>query len=277
MKGDSLQIKSHVSHDAESSRVYLMSLHPDDFPHIINYMDDLAQANTYTKLFAKVPAKYGPAFLKSGYGIEASVPCFYDGKEDALFLTKYLSDERRLPEEDALENFQKILHQAPVSKTTQIDPEFLLKPLGAADASSMVSVFKQVFDSYPFPIFDPAFIVKSMQEDGTRYFGIYDKEHLVAISSAECCNDYKNAEMTDFAVIPAYRGKGFASILLSFMEQELTKEGFLTFYTIARLHSIAMNKTFYDAGYQYAGTLTRNTQISGKIESMNVWYKLNIM
>ena len=275
MKNDQLNIKSLLSHDAASSRVYLMSLHPDDFPGIIHYLDRLAHENAYTKLFVKVPAQYGPAFLKAGYGIEASVPCFYDGKEDALFLTKYLSDERRLPEEDALANFQKILLQSPVSKTTQLDSNFILKPLGINDTFSMVTVFKQVFDSYPFPIFDPAFLVKSMQDDGTRYFGIYDDEQLVAISSAECCIVHKNAEMTDFAVIPAYRGKGFASYLLSFMEQELTKDGFLTFYTIARLYSIAMNKTFYDAGYQYAGTLTRNTQISGKIESMNVWYKHN--
>lgn len=275
MKNDQLNIKSHLSHDTASSRVYLMSLHPDDFPDIIHHLDRLAHENAYTKLFAKVPAQYGPAFLKAGYGIEASVPCFYDGKEDALFLTKYLSDERRLPEKDALANFQKILLQSPVRKTTQLDSNFLLKPLGVADTLSMVAVFKQVFDSYPFPIFDPAFLVKSMEEDGTRYFGIYDAEQLVAISSAECSNEYKNAEMTDFAVIPAYRGKGFASGLLSFMEQELTQDGFLTFYTIARLHSIAMNKTFYDAGYQYAGTLIRNTQISGRIESMNVWYKHN--
>jgi len=277
MKIDHFKIKSHISHDAESNRIYLMSLHPDDFPDIINYLDHLARENTYTKLFAKVPATYSPAFLEAGYGIEAFVPCFFDGEEDALFLTKYLSDERRLPEEDALENFQKLLLQSPVKKNTHLASNFLLKPLGTADALTMVAVFEQVFDSYPFPIFDPAFLVKSMQEDGTRYFGIYDNEQLVAVSSAECCDEHKNAEMTDFAVLPAYRGKGFASVLLSFMEQELTNDGFQTFYTIARLHSIAMNKTFYDAGYKYTGTLTRNTQISGRIESMNVWYKRNFL
>ena len=79
--------------------------------------------------------------------------------------------------------------------------------------------------------------------------------------------------MTDFAVLPTHRGKNLATHLLSFMEDALTKDGFKTFYSIARLHSIPMNKTFYNQGYQYAGTLNRNTQISGRIESMNVWYK----
>ena len=34
-----------------------------------------------------------------------------------------------------------------------------------------------------------------------------------------------------------------------------------------------MNITFAKLGYDFGGTLTRNTQISGDLESMNVWYK----
>ena len=34
-----------------------------------------------------------------------------------------------------------------------------------------------------------------------------------------------------------------------------------------------MNITFAKHGYSFAGTLTNNTQISGQLESMNVWYK----
>jgi hypothetical protein len=34
-----------------------------------------------------------------------------------------------------------------------------------------------------------------------------------------------------------------------------------------------MNITFAKSSYTYSGTLTHNTQISGKLESMNVWYK----
>jgi len=112
-----------------------------------------------------------------------------------------------------------------------------------------------------------------MQEYGTRYFGIFSDKKLVAVSSAECNDSKKNTEMTDFAVLPAHRGKQLSIHLLSFMEEALVKDGFKTLYTIARLRSIPMNKTFYNNGYKYAGTLTRNTQISGKIESMNVWYK----
>ena len=51
------------------------------------------------------------------------------------------------------------------------------------------------------------------------------------------------------------------------------RKGFSTTYTIARSLSLGMNLTFAKGGYSFAGTLVNNTQISGQIESMNVWYK----
>ena len=54
----------------------------------------------------------------------------------------------------------------------------------------------------------------------------------------------------------------------------MKRQGMHTAYTIARSLSAGMNITFAKLGYVFAGTLTNNTNISGKIESMNVWYKL---
>jgi len=34
-----------------------------------------------------------------------------------------------------------------------------------------------------------------------------------------------------------------------------------------------MNITFRKAGYEFGGRLKNNTNISGNIEGMNVWYK----
>jgi len=79
--------------------------------------------------------------------------------------------------------------------------------------------------------------------------------------------------MTDFATLPDFRGRGLSTGILRAMEQEMKKEGILTLYTIARLNSPAINRTFLRLDYTYAGTLIRNTNIAGKIESMNVYYK----
>ncbi|MDD2559969.1 MAG: putative beta-lysine N-acetyltransferase [Bacteroidales bacterium] len=268
-----MRLKSRLAPGKASSRIYLMDLHPDDFPQIIPYLDREAQKENYTKIFAKVPAPYLPSFINAGYQTEAGVPGFYNNETDAFFMAKYFSDSRRLPEKEAMEAFQQLLLQQ--AQGFKISPEegYFLKALGEDDVFQMTKLFKKVFVSYPFPIFDAEFLVKSMREDDTRYFGVFNSGELVAVSSAEYSSSYQHAEMTDFAVSTEHRGRKLALRLLDFMEQELTKAGCQTFYTIARLHSLAMNKTFMNLGYRYSGTLVNNTQISGNIESMNVWYK----
>ncbi len=79
--------------------------------------------------------------------------------------------------------------------------------------------------------------------------------------------------MTDFATLPKWRGKGFAQCLLLHMEKTMKRRGIKTAYTIARAMSAGMNVTFSRAGYRFGGRLKNNTNISGNIESMNVWYK----
>ena len=79
--------------------------------------------------------------------------------------------------------------------------------------------------------------------------------------------------MTDFATLSKYRGQGLASYLLKKMEREMIHQGMRTLFSIARALSPAMNMTFGNTDYLYGGTLVNNTNISGRIESMNVWYK----
>ena len=72
---------------------------------------------------------------------------------------------------------------------------------------------------------------------------------------------------------PDWRGRGIAVRLLEQMEEEMVRMGMRTAYTIARALSYGMNKTFGKMGYTYSGTLTNNSNISGRIESMTVWHK----
>jgi hypothetical protein len=57
------------------------------------------------------------------------------------------------------------------------------------------------------------------------------------------------------------------------MEKEMDKKGILTLYTIARAASYGMNTVFARLGYEFTGKLVQNTNISGNLENMNVWYK----
>ncbi|MFO8002315.1 MAG: putative beta-lysine N-acetyltransferase [Marinilabilia sp.] len=264
--------KSTIQHGSESNRIYLMHLWPSDFPEIIEKMEDLAQRNGYTKIFAKVSSRFAPGFRMAGYEAEAMVPGFFNGAEDALFLVKYFDAERRHPNLEEMYAFQELLLSGVNQDLPELDNSHMLRLLTSEDAEEMTGVFEEVFDSYPFPIFDAGFLKKEMKEE-TRYFGVFQEGKLVGISSAECDDHLKNAEMTDFAVLPSQRGKKIAIHLLRAMEDYLKGQGFRSFYTIARLKSPSMNKTFMNNHYRYTGTLINNTQISGKIESMNVWYK----
>lgn len=147
-----------------------------------------------------------------------------------------------------------------------------MRQLSVSDSNELSKLYKIVFASYPFPIHNSDYIKKTMQEN-IIYFGIFKGDRIVAASSCETDPKSQNVEMTDFATHPDYRGMGLGVILLVKMEEYMRKNNYLCTYTIARAMSPAMNVTFAKLGYKYSGTLINNTNISGNIESMNVWYK----
>jgi len=265
--------KSLIQHGSNSNRVYLMKLSRDDFPQIIERLDELAQKKHYTKLLAKVPQGAEDAFKAAGYKKEACVPRFYEGKEAAVFMAKFLDPAREAAKDQTLIheiiNFTKELKSADKQEKGEDYNCNILTPEAVGD---MVDVYKIVFKTYPFPIHSREYLLKTMREN-IVYFGVRDNGKLVAVASCEIDVAARNVEMTDFATLPEYRGRGLASSLLVRMEEEMKKQGLITAYTIARAVSYGMNITFARRGYLYAGTLINNTDISGGIESMNIWYK----
>ena len=129
-----------------------------------------------------------------------------------------------------------------------------------------------MFASYPFPIHDPDYLIETMRSH-VCYFVAEKDGKIAAASSGEMDQENRNAEMTDFATLPDHLGNGLAVHLLKFMEPEMRKRNIATLYTIARAISPGMNITFAKCGYTFGGTLINNTQISGSIESMNLWHR----
>ena len=265
---------SVIQHGKLNNRIYLMKLDKEDFPMILDWINGLAKENSYTKIFCKVPFWVAPLFISQGYIIEACIPKFYSGKDDAYFLSKFLSSDRlRDIEQDKLEEItRQLISGSNKNNSVGLKPEHSIIKLKPEDSKRITELYKQVFDSYPFPIFDPEYIEKTMN-NGVYYYGIEEKGNLIALASSETDMKAKNSEMTDFATLPKYRGNNLSIILLGEMEKRMKQEGFITLYTIARVNSIPMNKTFLKLKYRYAGTLVKNTNISGKIESMGVYYK----
>lgn len=263
-----------IQHGEHNKRIYLIKLDERDMD-MIPKLSEMAREHRYTKVFCKVPTWAAPAFSADGYILEAYIPGFYKGTTGVSFMSKFLSSDRLLGmEHEQLAAFSQLLreHGSQPGDLPSAGDELQILSLGKDRAEEVAAVYREVFKSYPFPIREPDYIAETMDEN-LRYFGVEKEGRLIALSSAEMDMDGRNAEMTDFATLPEARGKKLSLKLLDIMEKEMKDAGMLTLYTIARLNSFPMNKTFLASGYTYSGTLVNNTNIAGSIESMNVLYK----
>jgi len=264
---------SIIQHGKLNNRIYLIKLAKEDCPSIISFLSELARENNYTKLFCKIPAWAAPYFFADGYLTEAIIPGFFQGKEAVFFLAKYLDSDRFLEfEKDRLREFSGLLEASQKKDKLPNEGTVEVKPLDASDVVQISELYRKVFRTYPFPIHNQGYIQKTMEEN-VKYYGVKKNKKLIAVASAEIDLKGQNAEMTDFATNPGYRGLKLGQRLLSRMEKEMKAIQISTLYTMARLQSIPMNKVFLRYQYHYAGTLIKNTNISGSIESMNVLYK----
>ncbi|WP_010233030.1 putative beta-lysine N-acetyltransferase [Clostridium arbusti] len=266
--------KSTIQHDKENNRIYLMKMHKDDSYNIVDILEGIARENKYTKIIAKIPLNSKLLFLNQGYSVEAIVPKFYNGTEEGIFVAKYFSIDRK--EEKDKEVIKNVLNES-MKKSNEknicsILKHFNYRKAEENDAEYIASFYKKIFETYPFPIYNSEYILETMR-DNVIYFTIWDGDRLIAVSSSEMDINNLNVEMTDFGTLPEYRGKGFAVYLLGKMEEEMISREIKTAYSIARAVSYGMNTTFSKKTYTFAGTLINNTNISGRIESMNVWYK----
>lgn len=263
-----------IQHGPANERVYLMKLGAADPAATLERIETLAQEKGYSKLFVKVPSSARQFFDDNGFRLEARIPGFYQGHEDGCFFGRYF-DEARAVEGEPILTAQVLAaarEKAEDPLAEGLDPRFELFEATPDDAEEVAKVYRSVFETYPFPIHQPDYIRQTMA-DNIVYFGIRCEGRIIAMASSEMDEAGGNVEMTDFATLPEWRGHGLAVHLLRHMEQAMRERGIHTAYTIARAYSHGMNITFARMGYRFAGTLTNNTHICGRLESMNVWYR----
>ncbi len=273
---EKLPCGSLIQHGPYNDRIYFMKPGenmPDDLPA---QLLELAKKYGYSKIFAKVPDNVTSRFIASGYLKEAVIPHFYNSNEDGVFLGYYLTGSRSREENaEELDNIVDLALSKANCPLAKLDStRFSLRECTENDVERMAEIYCKVFPSYPFPIHDPEYLLETMRSH-VIYFGVVVKGKLIALSSAEMDTGSSSAEMTDFATLPEWRGNSLGSHLLATMETAMKQRKIKTLYTIARAISPGMNITFARLGYKFAGRLRNNTNISGNIESMNVWHKKN--
>ncbi len=265
---------SVVQHGSYNRRIYLMKLHESDMPSIVPVLERLARDNGYEKILVKAPARNRDAFAEEGYDQEGIIPHYFKDREDAVFMAKYFSEIRKQVKDH--QRITAILSQTQEYEQTRSgktkDRSFAAQICREEHTAEMSRLYKAVFKTYPFPIFDPHYLIESINRHVT-YFCIRMDNRIVALAASEMDPDNRAAEMTDFATAEGRRRQGMADCLLKAMEDEMIQQGIKTAYSIARSLSAAMNLTFFKNGYSYGGTLGNNTNIAGRIESMNIWYK----
>lgn len=264
--------RSTIQHGPLNNRVYLLKLDGADMPGLLLRMDRLAREKGYTKILAKVPEGMFSRFEEQGYIREAVIPGLIRGKVNGGFMGKFPdSDRRRMRQAERVRKVLKLIRNDAGGGVRSMN-DLPIVCCTRTNAAEISRVYQRVFRSYPFPITDPGYVERIMATH-VRFYGVRSAGRIVALSSSEMDEENLNVEMTDFATLPDYRTRGLAGYLLRKMESDMAAEGMRTAYTIARAVSPGMNLVFSRSGYTLAGTLINNTQISGGIESMHVWYK----
>ncbi len=256
-----------------NNRIYLTKLNKDNVWKLLPRLDEICVKRGYTKIFAVIPNNLKKEFKNEGYMEEAFVKEYFLD-DDAIFMSKYFSEDRKISRHP--EKVKEVLNVAenkkPIKSRPNLATNFSLSIIDKDDVEELANLYKRVFETYPFPIYDPNYIIKMMSSH-VVYFAIKHSGKIVAAASSEINKENRCVEMTDFAVLPEYRGYKLAQQLLSAMENEMRNKRIRVAYTIARALSFSMNITFAKLGYKYTGTLVNNTNICGKLEDMNVWYK----
>ena len=262
-------------HGPYNDRIYVMTTTRGDLPRVLPYLDTLATEQRYGKIIAKCPAACVEDFEVWGARCEGRVPDYYGRDDDACFMARYQDPDRAVePFADVVAaNLALARSKAgePPSRPGEVwDGE--AEQVVPADVETMGDVYRTVFPTYPFPIDDPAYLRHAMQND-VVFFKLTRGGRIGALASAEMDVENAAVEMTDFATLPEFRGQGAAQGLLQTMEAAMRARGMRTAFNIARAYSAGMNVTFAKCGYAYGCTLTGNTNIAGRTESMNIWSK----
>ncbi|WP_034672038.1 putative beta-lysine N-acetyltransferase [Ectobacillus panaciterrae] len=241
-------------------------------PDLVKKTEMLAQEYQYTKLIIKARQEHLYSFLHAGYTIEAVVNGYFQGS-DAFFVTRYNSQDRR----NSLywskgDEIVAAVFKTDTVKEKMIPEGYIIRKAAKADAGKLAGLYGQVFQIYPTPLNEAAYVEKTMEE-GTVYW-VYEKDGIiVSAASAEIDFSQRNAELTNCATLEDHRKHGLMKELLKQLEKDLRSQSVYCAYTIARSLSYGMNAAFWQLGYTYTGRLTNNCYIFNKLEDMNVWVK----
>ncbi|OVE68822.1 putative beta-lysine N-acetyltransferase [Clostridium diolis] len=213
------------------------------------------------------------AFVSAGFAIEGRINGYFKG-EDAFCMSYYINSDRNIcsnfTQKDLLVKQCLSLQNSYVyNKNNQV---YQIRTATENDISEIIKLFSAVFLTYPTPIYNQEYLKETMNNKILYKVAVYD-EKIVSIASADMDMKNLNAEITDCATSPAYRGKGILANVIYSLECDLKAKGFLTLYSLCRAINPSINFVLSKHNYKFTGRMVNNCNICGTFEDMNIWVK----
>jgi putative beta-lysine N-acetyltransferase len=257
-----------------NQRVRVLDYEGPDLQALGHALVALAEEHRLSKVFIKAHEPDADGLEAAGFTREGTISGYFNGA-DCVVESRFLAEERATSSAtDAERSAVEQLAVSPVpDRRYEIPPDYSSAVAAPEDAQELARLYERVFESYPFPIFDPDYLRGVMATHVVFRLVRDERRQLVAAASAETAPALSNAEMTDFATLPSERGKHLACYLLQELERDLPARGIVNLYTLARSSIVGMNRVFHHLGYRFTGRLVKNCHIGGKFEDMLCWCK----
>jgi len=257
--------------DPMNSRLKIM-----DFPKMTaEVLEDIkgyaAQMN-FGKILCNCRIEALGSFIQSGFTEEGHIDGFFNG-DTAYCVSYFINGDREIPVQEEVKD--KIIAHCQASERVtgpSIQDRILIRDAEERDIPRMIGLFKEIFETYPSPVFDADYLRNSMQTKTMFKVAIMDGE-ILSIASADMDLKNNNAEITDCATKPIHRGKGLLTYLIAQLEESLRQKEFKTLYSLSRAIEPGINKALWKMHYEYSGRLVNNCDICGGFEDMNIWVK----
>lgn len=239
----------------------------------INDIIAYARRKKLGKIIYNCPEQLLIPFQDCGFVIEGIIDGYFRG-EDAACISFFLNKERRKSVYENEENKIIDFCREDTKKFTSAKIRtYKVRLAVAKDIPQMIQLFSAVFETYPSPVFSRDYLQKVMREQ-VLFMVAEEEGKIISIASADMNKLHMNAEITDCATYPEYRGRNILSELIYGLEEELKHAGYITAYSLSRAKNIGINKSLSKLGYLYSGRLINNCHICGGYEDMNIWVKI---
>ncbi|MBW6410731.1 putative beta-lysine N-acetyltransferase [Clostridium weizhouense] len=258
--------------DYTNKRIKIIDFNNISIKNIKNIMSFCIQENL-SKILCNTDIENLKFFFEAGFDLEGKIEGYFKGK-DAFLMSYFINNKRRIYNNIDEKNLilNKCLDLENTYNNNINNSAYDIRDANENDIKEIVKLFSNVFSTYPSPVYDEEFLRQTMNKK-VLYKVATDNGKVIAIASADMDKKNLNAEITDCATYPEYRGKGILSNIVHLLELDLKSKGFIALYSLARSINPGINFVLSKHNYKFRGKLINNCNICGNFEDMNVWVK----